>query len=880
MDHIASTQHHRYRRARSLALTFRALLHGMFVLFVACTAIHVGAQPGITPSLENSVLLNVAVTSSSITLTAPSFAGTTEYKIYRKLRSDTDFPGSPVTTIPITTPTALNYEDTGISNHVLYEYKVVRTANSVDGYGYICTGYQVPASAWTGNVDHYMGRVLVLTESGLAPSIGTELAQLTADLKADGWVSLLNNTISSTDDPDDVRDLIIGTYTEDPTYTKAVLLFGRIPVPLTHNDQIDPDGHALELPDRFWPCDGYYGDVDGTWSKHTSGPYQGAFNMHSYPSRIELAVGRVDFADLPAFLETEAELTAAYLQRTHDFRSAILTPLDRGIILDNLAGYTEPAAGSGWKALAPLVGNWLSNSSPPTPLPTNGIYQAWPGWGDLGFESHVDLNEVTPNSQSLLTGEGSYLWTYACGGGEEDGTGGDRVGSTETLALPGFEFGGAFNMTLASYMGTWQTTDNYLRAVLATGHALTSVWSGSPSWYFHNMGMGEPVAKSALQSMNNTTTRYTPQDCWSAVDAANIHLGLLGDPTLRMRMLAPPSELIVSNESGDAHLEWTQSPVKGVYGYYVYVFDEDGVPTLLNSFPVTGTSYTTSIPYVGCMEFMVRATKLITTHSGSYWNLSLGAIGGVPCPISVKVFLGGPYSSGSGLMNDALRTLAAFPLTEPYTALDADMDPVGGGGGETTDSGVLAGTGANAIVDWVLVELRSRYDPSIVVEARCGLVQRDGDVVSPLDGTSDLEFNSYGVFHVAVRHRNHLGVMTDYRITLSSGAPAVVDFTDPGTGTYGSDAQKSVSGTMVLWPGNVWTNDHTVKYSGANNDKDPILIAIGGVNPNNTIPNVYALEDVNMDNTIKYIGTNNDRDIILVTIGGINPNATRVEQLP
>ena|GEM_PF-4487996 len=126
----------------------------MLLMTFACTALGMHAQPGITPSLVNSVLLNAEAAEEGITLTAPEFSGTTEYKVYRKLRSDADFPGSPLATIPITSATELDYEDTGISPNVLYEYKVVRTAGSGTGYGYICTGFEVPASAWADNADH------------------------------------------------------------------------------------------------------------------------------------------------------------------------------------------------------------------------------------------------------------------------------------------------------------------------------------------------------------------------------------------------------------------------------------------------------------------------------------------------------------------------------------------------------------------------------------------------------------------------------------------------------------------------------------------------------------------------------------------------------
>ena len=44
--------------------------------------------------------------------------------------------------------------------------------------------------------------------------------------------------------------------------------------------------------------------------------------------------------------------------------------------------------------------------------------------------------------------------------------------------------------------------------------------------------------------------------------------------------------------------------------------------------------------------------------------------------------------------------------------------------------------------------------------------------------------------------------------------------------------------------------------------------------------NGYYTEDVNLDGVVKYIGAGNDRDPVLVTIGGNTPNAVRSAQLP
>ena len=54
-------------------------------------------------------------------------------------------------------------------------------------------------------------------------------------------------------------------------------------------------------------------------------------------------------------------------------------------------------------------------------------------------------------------------------------------------------------------------------------------------------------------------------------------------------------------------------------------------------------------------------------------------------------------------MQDSLRARGLLPLTEPYTALG--FAQTGGGGGESIVAGSFATTGADAIVDWVLVEL-------------------------------------------------------------------------------------------------------------------------------------------------------------------------------
>ncbi|MEZ4789769.1 MAG: M12 family metallo-peptidase [Flavobacteriales bacterium] len=242
--------------------------------------------------------------------------------------------------------------------------------------------------------------------------------------------------------------------------------------------------------------------------------------------------------------------------------------------------------------------------------------------------------------------------------------------------------------------------------------------------------------------------------------------------------------------------------------------------------------------------------------------------------LSLRAWLGGPYVPADGLMIDSLRVRNMLPLNEPYVALGF---PTTGGGGEAISASVLTTTGPNAIVDWVRLELRDASDPQVILLARSALIQRDGDVVD-LDGSSPVAFGvAAGSYHVALRHRNHIGAMTASTVALSA-ATTVIDLRDGSTPTFGTEAQRFTSGLYMLWPGNSIADDQVI-YTNVSNDRDPILQAIGGVIPT-TVVTGYRQEDLNLDGDVKYANINNDRDLILQSIGGVIPTTIRYEQLP
>ena len=262
--------------------------------------------------------------------------------------------------------------------------------------------------------------------------------------------------------------------------------------------------------------------------------------------------------------------------------------------------------------------------------------------------------------------------------------------------------------------------------------------------------------------------------------------------------------------------------------------------------------------------------------------------------LNLKIMLQGALlGTSNGLMRDDLRTGNYLPLLEPYTALSVTnprFTHYGGGGGETTTAMVLAANAGtpNAIVDWVFVEVRNPLNPSQVVATQSALLQRDGDVVSPVDGTSLIGFQGGGGanYLVAVKHRNHLGVMLAAPVVLTTaGTP--VDFTTstnsqvydkPGAINYDGHEMVTVQGMKALWAANTNASQNIptkIKYQGTASDNTTVLAQVladpgnpsGAYNYNLAFG--YFNGDINMDGKVKYQGPSNDITFVFVNVVGL-----------
>lgn len=534
-------------------------------------------------NLDRSVLLTASIQESpaKITLNWTSYPAATKYYIYRKGKDESFWHSSPDSTLG----TATSYVDTKVNVGVTYEYRVIRIAPTV-AYGYIFAGIKIPET-------NSKGGMLVLMEDTYLSQLTAEKDQLIQDLTNDGW-SVYFDTVKRTDSVTTVKNKILQYY-KTKKNLKSLFLVGRVPVP--YSGDIYPDGH----PDHkgAWPSDGYYGDMDGFWSdtevnnssasrpENKNIPGDGKFDNSVFPANLKLQVGRVDMYNMTSF-GTELDLLKRYFKKNHDFKIKKNTALRRALIDDNFQGYNIAIAG--FRNFSPMVG-------------TSNVVDNVTGTADY--------------RTNMLAG--SYLWSCGAGGGSYTSCG----GVTTSADYVNDSLQTIFTMLAGSYFGDWDVANNMLRAPLASkSPTIVSFWGGIPSWALHHMALGENIGFSTQVTQGNNGIAY---DGGFNGSYSRVHIALMGDPSLRMHIVAPPQSFIASKTNNVISMNWMPSP-DTIIGYNVYrqhpITKEF---TKLNSSIVTNTSYNDTIETNLSYYYMARAVKLENTPSGTYYNMSLGA---------------------------------------------------------------------------------------------------------------------------------------------------------------------------------------------------------------------------------------------------------------
>lgn len=505
------------------------------------------------------------------------------YAISRRFVGDVGW--TPLATLSGTTT---DYLDIDVAIGIPYEYRVIKSTAEHSGYGYIVAGMEL-------SLVETRGKIILIVDNTYAADLADELARLQQDLSGDGWI-VLRHDVARTDSVTAVKSLILADVAEDPEGCQAVLLFGHVPVP--YSGSVAMDGHPEH--EGAWPADVYYGDVTGSWTdsfvtktsaddpRNHNSIGDGKFDQAVIPGWIQLAVGRVDMANLPAFGLSETELLRRYLTKDHQFRHNRLAVNRSALIRDEFGAFGgEAFSSSAWRGFAPMFGPANLSTAP-----------AGAFFSTLSAESH--------------------LWAYGAGGGGYSSISG--VGITADLAQN--DPAAVFISVFGSYLGDWDSSNNIMRAFLATPtYTLASAWVGRPNWVFHPMAMGATIGECARITQNNPgPDGYGPASSGTRFT----HIALLGDPTLRLHPVTPPSALIATPVPHSVLLRWSPPP-QPVVGYHVYrSIDPAGPFTRLNPSLLTALTFTDPSIAEDQYTYQVRAVVLESSASGSYYNSSQG----------------------------------------------------------------------------------------------------------------------------------------------------------------------------------------------------------------------------------------------------------------
>ncbi len=478
--------------------------------------------------------------------------------------------------------------------------------------------------------------------------------------------------------------------------------------------------------------------------------------------------------------------------------------------------------------------------------------------------------------------------------------------------IPNLQLNNASNATLLNSNATIGTNFTFTAGKFQLGNlnltlstTATVTGNGSTS-FFNTNGTGQLIKLLSADISNyelavGETNNYRPAyltTSGSTYASAQFGVRVLGSAASS----APP--MIASY----LKTNWpvTKSGITGgtvsLRGQYIDPSDITGTEANLVGYYNNGTDWSS----VG------ESHNTATNQVGAPVTSASGVVSGFNKFIAVgaRAFLQGAYVSGTGLMNDNLRTLpfgpssstANFPQDDPYRAVpySSSFTHVNNPNTETIPNSGVVGAQVNPndnIVDWVFLELRNlNASPGNgILQTRSALIQKDGDIVD-VDGVSPVTFNGIadGNYILSVRHRNHLGLsfiqsapqslseaqsqaynsgrVFDFRTALSSQLYGT-------TANYTTASHQTLTTVNLLWGGNANSNTQT-RFSGLNNDRDYILITTLGNNPSGSISNVYHSADVNMNKVVRFSGLNNDRDFLLITVLGNNPSASRVQALP
>lgn len=241
----------------------------------------------------------------------------------------------------------------------------------------------------------------------------------------------------------------------------------------------------------------------------------------------------------------------------------------------------------------------------------------------------------------------------------------------------------------------------------------------------------------------------------------------------------PLSGWTVTLKQGASTVASTNSNASGIYSFgylesetYDLILTLQGGYYASSSIPGSGGSSQTRISNDSLHVVLTN----VQSSTGNIFLVSLRSIA------SVRVYLQGPYSSGS--MTTLVNSI--LPLTSPYSSAPRTVSAIPGA----------------SIVDWINIELR-KTATATAVASKSFFLRNDGYVVDSTNTDAKLEFEvAPGSYYILVRHRNHLALESATAVTLTASSPvSPYDFTTSLSQAYGTNPMIQVGFSFAMISG-------------------------------------------------------------------------------
>jgi len=525
------------------------------------------------------------------------------------------------------------YNDTNVTSGTHYEYQLrVGSTNTVCGsnidfgyyaFQYLNAGVYVPLRDQRGNV-------ILLVEQGITNTLNTEITNLVADLRGDGYkvyrhdIAAVDVTSGATwyNSVTNTKALIIADYTTSPSTDWSIFIVGHVAVPYSGDNS--PGFHGDNV--GAHPADWFYADTNATswtdstvndststWPDEFNVPGDGKFDQGNMPTHPEIRLGRVDLRNMPAFALSETGLLQQYLNRNHQWRHKQFTVRDRAIVGTN-SSVTVP------------------------PYEVYGLYSSIFGNG-----TNYDVSNWLTTATNAAN---SYLFASSHGNGSY--TNDLLLGNTTNFAQGNLY--SVFNSMYGSYYGDWDSSqhpnDVGIAPLCTTGYTLGLFYLEQQA-NINPAAMGEPYSDDFYNLAANwfvgSSAQYIQLGYWYTNGSTflnpqrlAVYTSYMGDPTLRIRQVAPPTNVTITVSGSDNIISWTNASDTYIQGYYIYRTSTADLNsfTRLTSTP-TNSPYTDSSAAGSAYTYMVRTIKLEQSDQRSFFNASQGSFaeaGTLPTP--------------------------------------------------------------------------------------------------------------------------------------------------------------------------------------------------------------------------------------------------------